>query len=108
MSGFERNMEAVPYTAHEKRVCEYLLEITNNQIGCGSDPIGFLIASHGAINRTRKNQREVIKALTVALEDAKQTIQALHGPIAWDIYNGSSPEMKRLNAAIAKAEELGE
>lgn len=35
-----------PYTADEQRVCEYLLQMTQNQIGCGDDPIGFLIASH--------------------------------------------------------------
>lgn len=34
------------YSPEEKRVCEYLQRITNNQIGCGDDPIGFLIASH--------------------------------------------------------------
>ena len=29
------------------------------------------------------------------------TIKALHGPIAWDIYEAHSPEMVRINAALA-------
>ena len=38
-----------------------------------------------------------------ALLDAKETIHAWHGEAGWDMYQ-HSPEMKRLNAAIAKAE----
>lgn len=38
-----------------------------------------------------------------ALEDALTTIKALHGPVAWGIYERSSPEMQRYNAALRKA-----
>lgn len=38
-----------------------------------------------------------------ALEKAKETIRAWHGPVAWEIYDRASPEMKMINAAIAKA-----
>ncbi len=30
-------------------------------------------------------------------------IKALHGPIAWDIYDQNAPEMKQINAALEKA-----
>jgi len=39
-----------------------------------------------------------------ALKAAKETIRVWHGPNAWDIYDRSSPEMKAINEAIAKAE----
>ena len=31
---------------------------------------------------------------------AKETIKALHGPTAWDIYDRNAPEMKQLNWLI--------
>lgn len=39
-----------------------------------------------------------------ALKAAKDAIRAWHGSNAWEIYDRSSPEMKAINAAIAKAE----
>src|SRR6185437_1055481 len=36
----------LPYNPDERRVCDYLQEITKGAIGCGADPIGFLVASH--------------------------------------------------------------
>jgi hypothetical protein len=41
--------------------------------------------------------------LLEALKEAKELIRFFHGDPAWEIYDSSSPEMKRLNAAIAKA-----
>ena len=41
--------------------------------------------------------------LLEALEEAKSIIRTWHGEEAWDIYDLASPEMKRINAAIAKA-----
>lgn len=46
--------------------------------------------------------RETIAELVEALEEARQTIRAWHGPMEWNIYDTQSPEMKRLNGAIAK------
>lgn len=42
-----------------------------------------------------------IKELRAALTEALATIKALHGPIAWDIYEQNAPEMKRLRAALS-------
>lgn len=49
----ERNLETNPYTPDEERVCAYLEEIAPD-IGCGDDPIGFLIASHACLVAERK------------------------------------------------------
>lgn len=38
------------YTAEQARVAKYLNEIAPG-IGAGEDPVGFLIASHGALRR---------------------------------------------------------
>lgn len=54
--------EVKPYTPEQTRVCDYLREITKDQIGCGDDPIGFLIASHRALRR-RINLADALKAL---------------------------------------------
>lgn len=41
--------EFPPYTEDEQRVCDYLTSIVD--IGCGSDPIGFLIAAHNLLRQ---------------------------------------------------------
>ena len=41
-------------------------------------------------------------ALAEALRDARETIEALHGPVGWEIYQDNAPEMVRLDAALAK------
>ncbi len=41
-----------------------------------------------------------IERLRAALMEAKRTIKALHGPVAWDIYDQRSPEMKIINGAL--------
>ena len=43
--------------------------------------------------------------LVAALKDAQETIKALHGPVAWDIYDANAPEMKRLRAALSRYQE---
>lgn len=51
------------------------------------------------------NARLIVAApdLLAALEVARKTIGALHGPVAWRQYL-ASPEMRKIDAAIAKAE----
>ena len=46
---------------------------------------------------------DLIEGLRAALTEAKRTIRALHGSAAWDIYEAHSPEMKKINAALADA-----
>lgn len=38
----------IPYNADEKIVCDYLMSI-QDAMGCGDDPISFLVASHNAL-----------------------------------------------------------
>lgn len=49
----ERDFDKKPYDEQERRVCDYLISLSDS-MGCGEDPIGFLIASHNAINEDRK------------------------------------------------------
>jgi transposase len=42
--------------------------------------------------------------LLAALKEAKEVIHTWHGKEAWEIHNEHSPEMQRINSAIAKAE----
>jgi GTP-dependent phosphoenolpyruvate carboxykinase len=38
------------YSANEQRVADWLLSRTNNQVGAGDDPIGFVLASYELIH----------------------------------------------------------
>jgi hypothetical protein len=49
----ERDLNEKPYTADEKRVADYIVALTDGAIGAGSDPIGFLLASHNYIQQQR-------------------------------------------------------
>lgn len=104
----DRDMETQPYTDDENRVCKYLLEITHDQIGCGADPIGFLIASHGAINHTQKNQRVVIKALVEALTFAKPIVGAVVAKSDNDTRPQRRKVYEKIEAALTAAKELGD
>ena len=46
----------------------------------------------------------IVAELLAALIKAKATIKEWHGKDGWEIYDRCSPEMKRLNGAIAKAQ----
>lgn len=63
-----RDFTSKPYSVDEQRVCDYLTRIAD--AGCGEDPIGFLIASHGAlVERVAEQKRgaEVLLELIVKL-----------------------------------------
>ena len=53
-----RDMKQNPYDEQEKRVADYLHEITEGQMGGGDDPIGFLIASHNTLRIINKSVRD--------------------------------------------------
>lgn len=53
------------YSLDEKRVCNYLQKITDGQVGCGPDPVGFLIASHEMF----RHERDDARALAAELEE---------------------------------------
>jgi len=37
------------YSPEQRKVCDYLQALTKGAVGCGTDPIGFLISSHAAL-----------------------------------------------------------
>lgn len=53
-----------------------------------------------------KAERELLREMAAEFVDVQKTIKALHGPSAWTIYERSAPEMVRIRAIIAKAEEM--
>lgn len=48
------------------------------------------------------------EALIDALREAKDLIKIWHGDVAWDVYDALSPEMIRINRALALAEKGSE
>lgn len=50
----DRDIKSHPYSPDEQRVCDYIAAITKGQVGCGDDPIGFIIASHAALAQQLK------------------------------------------------------
>lgn len=51
----ERDLDTKPYTTDEQRVCEFLTRLSPD-IGCGDDPIGFLMASYEWLLAERKGK----------------------------------------------------
>lgn len=52
-----RDLFTNPYTDDETRVCAFIQEATRGEIGCGDDPIGFILASHAQLAHERKALR---------------------------------------------------
>lgn len=50
----ERSLDKQPYTVDEMRVCRFLQKMAPD-VGCGDDPIGFLIASYGMLIAERRS-----------------------------------------------------
>lgn len=71
-----RSIEKLPYTPDEQRVVEWLLKVSNNSIGGGDDPIGFLLASHEMINHERLELKREVAALRLD----NQRLVALNSP----------------------------
>lgn len=63
----ERDFDARPYTADERRVCDFLVSIAPD-IGCGGDPIGFLIACYQQLMVERRELRELAADRNVSAE----------------------------------------
>lgn len=66
---------------------------------------GALYQKTAPANATVIALSDLLPRLVVALEEARLTIKALHGPTAWDIYDQHSPEMKRINALLAEIDK---
>lgn len=78
MSGTEdRDFDARPYSAEERRVCDYLQEITKGAAGCGDDPVGFLIASHRVIGEIGRQAIDNCEKGMAVLDSIKQDLENL-------------------------------
>ena len=62
-----RDLDKNPYSLEEGRVCDYLQKLAPD-IGCGDDPIGFLIANHAAISIDLQTAQETGR--NIGLEEA--------------------------------------
>ena len=62
---------------------------------------GFAESAELLASSCRAKDATII-TLRSALMRAKDTIKALHGDIAWDIYDQHSPEMKQINHALGE------
>lgn len=59
MTAVDRDFEKNPYSKDEQRVCDFLQTIAPD-VGCGDDPIGFLIASYHYLIIQRKEEEHLI------------------------------------------------
>jgi hypothetical protein len=62
---FGRNMTLHPYSDDEKRIVNWIWEISGGDVGGGADPIGFFIASYESLIHERKEANRTIAALTL-------------------------------------------
>lgn len=58
----ERDFDKQPYTADEKRVADYIIEVTRGNVGAGDDPIGFLMSAHSLLVYDRNKALEALGA----------------------------------------------
>lgn len=65
------------YNKEQKKVCEYL-QLIAPDIGCGDDPVGFLLASHAELGRRMKIYRAALTSAHIPAETNKgyPTIQS--------------------------------
>lgn len=62
-------------SADQRRVGEYIVEISDNTIGMGADPIGFLIASHAALREQLRRAHEALDTYGVARGAAGHSVR---------------------------------
>jgi len=61
---------------------DYIVKASNKQMGGGDNPIGFLIASHGAIQTELAAERERAERLVSALSEFRDTVLHQRGALA--------------------------
>lgn len=58
-----------PYSPDEQRVADWLVTRMNNQIGAGTDPIGFVLASYEMIHSELKKAQALVKHCEQFIQD---------------------------------------
>ena len=72
----ERDFDKNPYSEGEKRVCQVLRELTGDVVGCGDDPIGFMISSWAYLTGLKDGHLKRIAELEADwLRAAQETTQ---------------------------------
>jgi hypothetical protein len=66
----ERDIIADPYRPDEQRVVDFIRERTQDQIGGGDDPIGFLLASYNMIMAERSPDQSFMNVVLRACHEA--------------------------------------
>jgi hypothetical protein len=77
----DRDFDANPYDLQERRVCDYLQNITGGTIGCGDDPVGWLLASYACVIQERNDLRAEIERLRQICRDNGVSEWAVTGTI---------------------------
>lgn len=71
-------LRETPYTPDEQRVCDFLRERAP-AIGCGNDPIGFLMASYAyAVEERNEARARLVKVERETLERAAEVAERNH------------------------------
>lgn len=91
----DRDMKTHPYTQEERRGVDYLIKATCNMVGAGPDPIGFLIASHGALVHELKHRDMIAKRGVI--HERENTISELERTIEWLREDVHRTTMRRLD-----------
>lgn len=90
--------ETFVYSPEAERACAYLQEVTGGEIGCGEDPVGFLIASHRSL---RAGQQACPPSLSFPRELTPELLDVLGlpnfqtGPMAHAFRDASRAEIRR-------------
>ena len=92
-------------TKERDEACRYILDLTQGNIGCGDNPVRFLVASHAAILRERdeaRAERDRLRA-DMATVSERTLVKGCCGH-EWKEYAGTCPECRA--AAEAAVERL--
>lgn len=75
----ERDLDKNPYTSDEQRVVDYIYEKSNQFLGGGDDPIGFLIASHNLLSWENQKFRNYFDNSSI---DADEILEYKDGTVS--------------------------
>ena len=59
------------YTQDEQRVADWMLARTQNQVGAGHDPIGFLLASYEQMHAQHTQAHSLVKLCEQFIQDQR-------------------------------------
>jgi hypothetical protein len=88
----DRDIIKDPYDKQERRVCDYLQKLLEGMIGCGDDPVGFLIASHNALSEQARTYAVALRTVRREARKNKPDPDKIYGiahtALEWDPASG--------------------